>query len=61
MGQIVHAISKGTLWVKYDPDWAKETEDMSQQEISVAQTNGWMGGRMDKQTDHYRRAAGRGQ
>ena len=23
-----HRLPKGTLWVKYEPDWAKEREDM---------------------------------
>lgn len=52
-----HLLPKGTLWMKYDPDWAKRKEDMIWTS-DLGQTDGWtderMDRRMDGQTDHYR-------
>lgn len=41
-----HPLPKVTLWVKYDPDWAKGREDI------LRQVN--LDGQMDGRTDHYK-------
>lgn len=40
----VHPLHKGTLWVKYESDWAKGREDMLRTR-DLGQTNGRMDGR----------------
>ena len=62
-----HRLPKGTLWVKYEPDWAKEREDMPRTR-DLGRTDGRTAGRTDRrtdgrtdgQTDHYRAPAKRG-
>lgn len=48
----VHPLPRGTLWMKYDPAWARGEKLCSVQVIS----DRWMG----KQTYHYREPAERG-
>lgn len=47
-----HPLSKGTLRVKYKPDWAKGREDG--QEIRDGEMDVWMEGLAGGQTDHCR-------
>lgn len=35
-----HSLPKDTLWVKYEPEWAKGREDMLGKVISDGQTDG---------------------
>uniref|UniRef100_A0A8W8NH30 Uncharacterized protein n=1 Tax=Magallana gigas TaxID=29159 RepID=A0A8W8NH30_MAGGI len=50
-----HSLLKITLWVKYEPYWAKGREDMLRTGYP-----GWTDRQTDEDTDHYRAPAERG-
>lgn len=42
-----YSLTKGTLWVKYEPDWAKGRKDMLRTR-DLGWTDEWKDGRMNR-------------